>query len=229
MAYQKRDTSSGGPHPLVDVVAAFCGPYLGAFIVAFIFMLCLWTLIVHWSLVAPQLLYSTPSFGIFLVVMHQYIHWGVVMSLYNAVRTDPGYVDKDFSPELKAQQEKLEGKICLKCPCYKPERTHHCSQCKRCVLRMDHHCVFVNNCVGMGNYKFFVLLLVYTAIGGVWNAYCDYVWLYAGPPKLRDPKVNSHLSFHICISAPCPAPSCESLPLAGFKNLNHGVNLLVRL
>jgi len=29
---------------------------------------------------------------------------------------------------------------CDKCNCYKPARTHHCSICQRCVLRMDHHC-----------------------------------------------------------------------------------------
>lgn len=29
---------------------------------------------------------------------------------------------------------------CRKCDGPKPERTHHCSVCKRCVLLMDHHC-----------------------------------------------------------------------------------------
>jgi hypothetical protein len=30
-------------------------------------------------------------------------------------------------------------KYCLICHVYKPERTHHCSTCSRCVLNMDHH------------------------------------------------------------------------------------------
>ncbi len=29
---------------------------------------------------------------------------------------------------------------CLKCEAYKPERSHHCSICQKCVLKMDHHC-----------------------------------------------------------------------------------------
>ena len=30
--------------------------------------------------------------------------------------------------------------ICKKCISPKPPRTHHCSVCKTCVLKMDHHC-----------------------------------------------------------------------------------------
>jgi palmitoyltransferase ZDHHC2/15/20 len=31
---------------------------------------------------------------------------------------------------------------CKKCGEWKPERAHHCSVSGRCVLRMDHHCLW---------------------------------------------------------------------------------------
>lgn len=50
-------------------------------------------------------------------------------------------------------------RMCGICNAPKPSRTHHCSTCKRCFLKMDHHCVWLDNCVGYGNYKFFFCLL----------------------------------------------------------------------
>ncbi|CAC5414536.1 ZDHHC2_15_20 [Mytilus coruscus] len=52
-------------------------------------------------------------------------------------------------------------RYCEKCKCIKPDRAHHCSVCGQCVLKMDHHCPWVNNCVGFTNYKYFVLFLGY--------------------------------------------------------------------
>lgn len=59
----------------------------------------------------------------------------------------------------------VEGKLpstlrfCKKCIEPKPSRAHHCSVCNACVLRMDHHCPWIHNCVGWGNHRYFILFL----------------------------------------------------------------------
>ncbi|XP_076261618.1 palmitoyltransferase ZDHHC15B isoform X2 [Rhynchophorus ferrugineus] len=66
-------------------------------------------------------------------------------------------------------------RFCDKCKTVKPDRTHHCSVCGECVLKMDHHCPWINNCVCFTNYKFFVLFLGYALI------YCLYICLTSFP------------------------------------------------
>ncbi|XP_023672208.1 palmitoyltransferase ZDHHC15B [Paramormyrops kingsleyae] len=60
-------------------------------------------------------------------------------------------------------------RFCDRCQLLKPDRCHHCSVCETCVLKMDHHCPWVNNCVGFSNYKFFLLFLTYSML------YCVFI------------------------------------------------------
>ena len=46
---------------------------------------------------------------------------------------------------------------------YKPDRAHYCKVISRCVLKMDHFCPWLNNCIGFYNHKYFVLFIVYMA------------------------------------------------------------------
>eukprot|EP00435_Cladocopium_sp_Y103_P001062 s4245_g1.t1 len=47
---------------------------------------------------------------------------------------------------------------------FKPDRAHYCRITGRNVLRMDHYCLYLANCVGYHNHKYFFLFLFYTLI-----------------------------------------------------------------
>ncbi|KAJ0673146.1 putative protein S-acyltransferase [Helianthus annuus] len=107
----------------------------------------------------------------------------LLWSYFSVVLTDPGGVPPNYRPivdEERGDVDRLTGsefsslttsepthariRYCRKCNHIKPPRCHHCSVCGRCVLKMDHHCVWVVNCVGAQNYKYFLLFLFYTLL-----------------------------------------------------------------
>ncbi|XP_068438051.1 palmitoyltransferase ZDHHC23-B [Clinocottus analis] len=49
---------------------------------------------------------------------------------------------------------------CPVCRVVRPPRAGHCRICGVCVLRLDHHCVWINSCVGQTNHRSFLLTLV---------------------------------------------------------------------
>ena len=55
-------------------------------------------------------------------------------------------------------------KLCEKCKKQCSIQAHHCSVCKVCIIRMQHHCPWVNNCIGLYNMKSYILFLLYTLL-----------------------------------------------------------------
>jgi len=102
------------------------------------------------------------------------------------VKTSPGYMD-DSMPDIgkwrqlyedtleslademaslgeeKIQQDKPY-QLYHTCHVARPHRSKYCRSTRKCVLLFDHFCPFVNNTVGLNNYKYFYMFLIVMAL-----------------------------------------------------------------
>ena len=69
-----------------------------------------------------------------------------VSNLFKAIFLGPGYAPKEWKPKHQEDEQFLQ--FCKVCEGFKPPRAHHCRKCKRCCLKMDHHCIWLSQCVG---------------------------------------------------------------------------------
>lgn len=102
----------------------------------------------------PQAAARGLGYGACMAILYYYARAGF---------TDPGHPEPASEPTGDAAEQPVVDPTrgwCQLCSCPKPQRCHHCSTCGRCVLKMDHHCIFTNNCVGLRNQRDFVLFLV---------------------------------------------------------------------
>ncbi|KAM1353875.1 hypothetical protein ACFX2H_033303 [Malus domestica] len=118
-------------------------------------------------------LVATSSFsyipGYYISEIHRYASlWAVgvgVLLFLLASFSDPGTIRADnVSLYLSAYPYDniiYSEKECPTCKIPKPARSKHCSVCDRCVARFDHHCGWMNNCIGERNTQYFVAFLLW--------------------------------------------------------------------
>ncbi|XP_043497730.1 palmitoyltransferase ZDHHC6 isoform X2 [Polistes fuscatus] len=81
----------------------------------------------------------------------------------SAIFEGPGFLPLKWKPEKATDAQFLQ--YCTVCQGYKAPRSHHCRKCGLCVMKMDHHCPWINNCVGHHNHGHFTAFLA-SAVGG---------------------------------------------------------------
>lgn len=163
------------PPSLIFVVLCYCYFVQG-------FLLCY----LQFYIEANQLFLASICFLLF-----QTPFFITILSLLKAVYCDPGIVTDIFYERIKQLQQdnllhfdedhryyispsnsNLFFFQCSHCDKPKPPRSHHCRRCGSCIRKMDHHCPVINNCVGWGNYKYFMLLLTWAAIICFYGIFC---------------------------------------------------------
>lgn len=75
------------------------------------------------------------------------------------ISCNPGLVPLPKSSSLSEIYKSPVNDICSDCRIVRPPRARHCYYCNRCVYRYDHHCQWVNNCIGINNNSLFFMFL----------------------------------------------------------------------
>ncbi|XP_023223024.1 palmitoyltransferase ZDHHC6-like [Centruroides sculpturatus] len=110
-----------------------------------------------------------PPFTTVAGTLNHFIFLGWVgATLYNffcAMIVGPGYIPYGWKPKNPDDVQYLQ--YCSLCDGYKAPRVHHCRKCKRCVMKMDHHCPWINNCCGHRNHANFTWFLFCAVCGSI--------------------------------------------------------------
>ncbi|PSK60153.1 hypothetical protein B9Z65_1051 [Elsinoe australis] len=166
-----------------------------------------WAGIQYATRILPWTYLDSPLFNLFFIISYvscAYFYFSTMLS-------DPGYVPKSASrgqtkstiTDLISHHAFDESHFCTSCMIRKPLRSKHCKRCARCVAREDHHCPWVDTCIGINNHRHFLLYLLslLAGIALLIPLFLSYLTLLPAPPTssaqdctLLSPTLCTHFS-----------------------------------
>ncbi|XP_053477247.1 uncharacterized protein si:ch211-223a10.1 [Ictalurus furcatus] len=119
------------------------------------------TLICFYYKILPNI---WPAYALLNVTV---LHFSVVIWLFWKLLTqDPGQLQAaDTDPRFSSIADLVESnqnlsRFCIYCELFQVANCKHCRLCDICVMDYDHHCLFLNRCVGRNNHRVFLLFLL---------------------------------------------------------------------
>ncbi|KAM6308258.1 palmitoyltransferase ZDHHC13 [Aegotheles albertisi] len=142
---------------------------------AFLLSSVFWMFMTWFFWFLPDILYAQEIQILEITVMFSVV--GTLYYLYKTWRTDPGYI-KTSEEERKENIIALAEAGCLDfrtfctlCLVRKPLRSMHCIACNSCVARYDQHSLWIGQCIGIGNHRYYLLFLSFLTMTSVWLLY----------------------------------------------------------
>lgn len=122
--------------------------------------------LLFWCSVFPEFIFFEKYY--YLFVVNNTLFFASIITNLIVAYSDPGNLTQENTNDPKLDflnllQEFSPITLCEHCRIIKTPRTRHCPLCGKCSDRFDHHCPWINNCIGRGNIKRFYLFLTVQA------------------------------------------------------------------
>lgn len=149
-------------------------------------------------------------FGIKKYMPHRVIPYNLIYVLYTILFfalyifylcsiTDPGIIKKKNIPLLKQKYPydflfNSDKPMCKKCNFPKINRSKHCRVCDKCIEKFDHHCIWINNCVGAKNFKYFFYFIFIHWVLVTYGAILALAFFYF---EIKDKKLLNQVYYDV--------------------------------
>ncbi|KAI8332901.1 DHHC palmitoyltransferase-domain-containing protein [Chlamydoabsidia padenii] len=149
-------------------------------------------------------------------IMFGYMFLIALGSLFKTSWTDPGVIPRGLDPTptletfddqssiwtqpfpadrcVKINDVMWNLKYCGTCKIYRPPRASHCRQCDNCVENEDHHCIWLNNCIGKRNYRPFFTFIIFCTLMAIYLIVFCILHLFMAAQQIRQ-DINFDLIF----------------------------------
>ena len=125
---------------------------------------------IHLSYLMNKIIDNNSTYIFLLIITIILFSLQIFLSLKTAL-TDPGCFlpnfgeDKSNYSDAKLMIATINNqdyflKFCRTCLNAKDLRVFHCPDCGLCIIRHDHHCPYLSNCIGLNNHKLFIFLVI---------------------------------------------------------------------
>ena len=176
-------------------INGFSSPYPWQQILTWIFLMVNTILFCSFNL---TLCYKNNSTSFFIGVLSIFIFLTILVIIFGFISTFIDPSDSLFKKELLKKNECLEqnkkyvleiSKIepfCIICCSNINNNSKHCKKCNKCVEFFDHHCNWLNNCIGKPNYYYFYFLLLILIINLYFNTCISVICVFSKKNKKQD-------------------------------------------